>query len=439
MQLVVVVGVSLAVRIGYLLIKPASVVSLDVGMWQEAGRTILDGGNPYLLSHQNFLPLWPATVGVLAWLSKSIAIPFTELLWIVLIAFETAIIVVSFGILRRWLTPKTTRNVLLIAIALNPAAIFQVTQHGNIDVIFMLWVMLAVSAMIRFHEHGDPGDWLRACMWIGLGILTKTAPIALAPLLAAGANRLPRSTLLRGAILCLLPAIMGFGLIYPFAPEQVWRNVVQYRSVHGYFGISGLLMMLDGLEFPAMGPLVRLQAMLFNVCLPAAMLTIAIALWKRGWSDARQIPLAAAMVLLSILIFGIGFGSQHIYWLIPPLAVAWGMIDDLRWRRLLIAGWVVVAGTYCFKYLMFHSHGGLLRILAPQSEWLYRASLVFVTPADETFLQLPMFCVFVAVLIEGTRQFRLMRRAHSSREGPSLRPSASGTSPPPLPGASGRA
>jgi hypothetical protein len=408
-QLLIVVGTSLLVRIAYLLFKPASVVSLDVGMWKQTADFILAGNNPYRLEFTNFLPLWPATIGAMAWISRATGIPFVNLLWTLLIAAETALLGVCFRLLRRVVSARSARNILLIAIALNPAAIFQVTQHGNIDVIFMLWVMLAVAALVRSRERRDDRAWLAGCGWIGLGIFTKTAPMVLIPLLCADARRMSRARLLQGALLLLGPVVLGFALILPFAPQDVWRNVVQYRSVHGYFGLGGIMAIIDGVEFPSIGPLLRLQARLFNIGLPILILAASIRLWRRGWSDAAQIPLVAALLLLSILIFGTGFGPQHIYWLIPTLAVCYGYVADLRWRRLLALGWLVVAVTYLFEYLILPAQGGLLHALFPMSDLVYRATIGWLKPSEQTILRLPEFCVFVAILLQGLLVLRDIR------------------------------
>jgi hypothetical protein len=83
-------------------------------------------------------------------------------------------------------------------------------------------------------------DWLAASAWLGVGVLTKTVPLILAPLLVAG-RRLGRRVHALGMLLFLGPAALGLGVLAVLTPEGVQRNVLAYRSASGFYGLSGLL------------------------------------------------------------------------------------------------------------------------------------------------------------------------------------------------------
>ena len=127
-------------------------------------------------------------------------------------------------------------------------------------------------------------------MWadafLGVGIVLKTIPLVLAPLLATG-RHLRRLTILLGLTLVLAPAIYGFSVIYTLTPWAVGVNVIGYRSIPGWFGVSGLLALNGQMDW------VRPYTVVFVGCLAAGSLMTAVRLW-RHWSPTLCL-LAAAM------------------------------------------------------------------------------------------------------------------------------------------------
>src|SRR6185436_19031029 len=73
------------------------------------------------------------------------------------------------------------------------------------------------------------------------GVLAKTVPLVLAPLLAPGARRTSRAGRALGAALFLGPSALGVSVIFVLAPAAVWNHVIKYRSAPGYFGLAGMV------------------------------------------------------------------------------------------------------------------------------------------------------------------------------------------------------
>ena len=67
-------------------------------------------------------------------------------------------------------------------------AILLVCLHGNSDVNVGLLVTLAVTALIAYSRSRDIVFWLGGCLLLGIGVLAKTVPLVLAPVLAPGAR-----------------------------------------------------------------------------------------------------------------------------------------------------------------------------------------------------------------------------------------------------------
>ena len=100
---------------------------------------------------------------------------------------------------------------------------------------------LAVAALGAHQRSRAIVAWLGGCLFLGLGVLAKTVPLVLAPLLAPGGRLASRGERALGAALFLGPAALGMAVILVLAPAAVWDNVITYRSTRGYFGFAGMV------------------------------------------------------------------------------------------------------------------------------------------------------------------------------------------------------
>lgn len=377
-----------ATRGAYLLIRPADAVSIDLKHWIHVAILILSGENPYeKTTYLNWPPVWPLCLKALAQISIDTNIPLSSLIIGFLILAESVAIVLLMKLLAE--LGHTGWKSVLVGVALNPALIFQVTQHANFDVLMMIFVLAGFIQLIRFHRTGDSGHWVWACAWVGLGVLTKTVPLALIPLLWIGTHPLSRPTRLLGIAVATLPAIIAVSTLYTQAPEAIWQNVIRYRSFGGWYGITGL-MGLAG----ASPQTLNLYSQAVSGALLIWLVAGSILLSRHKPWEAKRLVLASSITFLTIVTLGSGYGPQYIWWYWPGL-----MVSFLTYRRqhttgtlLLPAAGIVLIGTYCLEYLTLKGHGG----------WLWpQFGLQWGSQQGQTLLRLPQFILSLAVLAYG--------------------------------------
>ena len=196
----------LLARLLFLAIKPVTAVSVDIAAWNRVAAAMRAGNNPYLstdvLVHP---PFGMQVVYVVDRLSVWLNCSFASAFWIVLIATELLLVAFCYGVLRQRRSAKAVFWITFIGITLQPAAMFHVCQHGNIDIFVGLFVLLATAGLAGFVSTRDPWSWLAGCVWIGLGVLVKIVPVILAPLLLIAAGRVRRGVFVLGVGLMLAP------------------------------------------------------------------------------------------------------------------------------------------------------------------------------------------------------------------------------------------
>jgi hypothetical protein len=405
--MVLVLGCSWLVRAAVILTWPRSAHSDDLDSWIRVAHELSSGANPYVTTT---IVKWPPFALVVVWLidhvARGVGVSFFTAMRVALIGAESAVVVVLYMLLTRFAPARTVRWLLIVGISLNPMAILFVCQHENIDVFVGLFVALALWALVVYDRTNDVVPWLAGCLALGLGAFTKTVPLVLAPLLAPGfraASKLGRTL---GAALFLGPIALGLSVVFVLAPRAVIDNVFRYRSIRGYFGVTGLLRIahLDGLG----GAYDRL----FTLVLIASVIVLFRAAWYRGLGASMTV-LLAGLLLAAIPALGPGYGPQYAYWYIPPLLATYLLLDD-AWRRILLAFYAVAAATYIVEYAFVRALGRFLVAFFDDSHVLEKASVRLSTPGAQTLLRTPLFIAFLVLLVAGFRRLR----ARGSPAGP---------------------
>ena len=125
-------------------------------------------------------------------------------------------------------------------VTLNPMMVILVCQHGNSDVNVGLFVTLACTALIAYQRPRDVVAWLTGCLLLGLGVLAKTTPLVLAPLLVPGARLATQTGRFLGAVLFILPVSLGLGVLLALDPGPIYTYVIKYQTLPGNFGFPGV-------------------------------------------------------------------------------------------------------------------------------------------------------------------------------------------------------
>jgi hypothetical protein len=400
-DLAIVLGCSWLVRAAVIATWPRSAHSDDLDSWMQVAQQLREGANPYVTTS---IVKWPPFALVVVWTidraARLLDISFFLSMRLALIAAESAIVIVLYLMLIRFAEAPRVRWLLLAGISLNPIAILFVCQHENIDVFVGLFVVLALWALVEYDRTGDVVPWLAGCLALGLGAFAKTVPLVLAPLLAPGLRAASRLGRTLGVVLFLGPIALGLSVVFVLSPRAVFDNVVRYRSISGYFGVTGFF---DAVHLHAAS---RVYDHLFTVVLIVVVCGLFVVAWRRGL-DTSATVLLAGLMLAAIPALGPGYGPQYAYWYVPPLLASYLLLDD-GWRRILLAFYAVAAVTYIVEYALLIALGRFLVAFFSGSSTLERASAWLSTPGHETLLRVPLFIAFLVLLIEGSRRLRAL-------------------------------
>ena len=392
-DLLVVLGASWAARAAFVAVF-GNVYSFDVDYWRIALETLDDGRNPYETGLINWPPLWLVLIVGIDAGADVVGISFLSALRVFLVSVESAVVVALYFVLVAAEAPRAAvRRALLVGIALNPVAILLVCQHGNSDVIVGLFVVLALASLLAYRRSRDVLAWLGACLFVGLGVLAKSVPLVLVPILAPGARLRSRPGSALGAVLLLGPVLLGLSVILALAPDDVYRNVIRYRSLSGGFGLSGVR------DLVAPG-LASAHGWAFTLAVVAAV----VLLWRRLSREEPLPPeasfLLAAILLMVVPVLGPGYGPQYAYWYLPALVGTYVLLDD-GWRRLLRITYVVAAVTYTVDYAFVSFLGRNLHALAPGADWVSDLS-DYLSDLDRlTIWRLPLTVAYLVVIAAG--------------------------------------
>lgn len=464
-DLAIVLGVSWIVRAAFVA-AIGDAHSLDVEYWQGALRAREEGTNPYETGVLNWPPLWLEVIVTLNAIANRIDVSFFDVLRVYLVAVESAIVMtlyftlVSAGAMR-----SAVRRALLVGIALNPVMIILVCQHGNSDVNVGLFVTLSCAALIAYHRSRDVVLWLVGCLFLGLGILAKTTPLVLAPLLAPGARLATRTGRALGATLLLLPVTAGLGVIGVLVPRATWENVIQYRPRSGNFGFSGSFQAVStttnrhqaaaiaALGLAALGlwlwPRLRSRAPsrteryllvltlamalvlalaeilerlsidvrshyadAFTLGLLALVVWLGYRLWREPPLDAAVTFTLVAVIFMSVVAFGTGYGAHYAPWFLPALVATYVLLDD-AWRRLLLVAYVIAAATYVVEYAFVGFLGAFAMPLFGDPAWVADVGdWLEEEPQNWGVVRLPLFAAYVVVIAAGAARIaELMTRS----------------------------
>jgi hypothetical protein len=389
-----VLALGLAVRLLFIFVTPPNVFSADMAAWQTVVALLHRGQNPYQLTkYLSWPPFWMQILFVLDRVALALNISLFQAVRAFLLVCEGLTVVLTAQILARSLAMTNNRALLTLGFALNPVAVLLVCQHCNFDLIVALWVLLFILAQVNFQTDGGASDWLASCLFLGLGVLTKTVPIVLAPILLVGIRRLNWRERVLGFTLLVGPAALALSVLYALAPTAVETNVLGYRSFPGWFGITGLLEVVNLHQLATL--YTRASSWLFGT----AFIGLSVLLARRSRLLPSELVLLCALILMSVVIFGPGYGPQYISWYLPLLVASWAFWRG-RWRVALVLLGAVATVTYVTEYALFPSHGMLLIRMGWAGEWIRRSS-DWSTQAMQSLIRLPLFIAYLFAFYSG--------------------------------------
>jgi hypothetical protein len=357
----------------------------------------MTGGNPYHLTPLlNWPPLWMLLIFLFKKLSLILHVPFNDIVRVFLIIVESALAFLLYAAAIRYTKSTNAIKLLIFGIALNPISIFQVCQHCNFDVLIGFWMLLAVYMLLRFQEQYESRFWLCACFALGMGVLTKTVPVCLSPLLLISIRKLKLLEQLLGAAFVLGPAALGMSIIYVLGPQDIEAKVLGYRSVPG-FGFTGLFM------FFGLQQMVQIWNYIFEITYGIGWVCTGIWLLSKEKIEPKKIVLLALVLLMAIPAIGPGYGPQYIYWFLPLMILAYGL-EDRNIRIFLLISYLVFTVIYTVEYAFNFNTLGAFFLEIVQTDRLIKFGLWISTQTHEMFLRLPLWVFYlISIVLFGMR------------------------------------
>ena len=366
--------------------------SNDVDHWLGALAVQDAGRNPYEIGVLNWPPLWLQVIVGVDYVGNLASISFWSALRLYLVAVESVLIVVLYLTLVSLVGASrgAVRRALLVGIAVNPVAIILVCQHGNSDVQVGLVVTLAAAALIAHGRTRDVVLWLCGCLLLGVGVLAKTAPLVLAPVLVPGARLASKTGRLLGGALLLGPAILGLSVIAALVPIAVWDHVIGYRSSRGFFGLAGVVEEFGGIDDST-------YATVFTIAVFVLVCLLGFRLRREPPLTPEALFLLVATVFMGVVAFGPGYGAHYAYWFIPSLIATYVLLDD-AWRVLLVVAYAIAGVTYVVDYAFLPFLGAFATEIFGTPGWLEEAQDFLADPGTLVLVRLPLFVTYLVVI-----------------------------------------
>lgn len=300
------------------------------------GRVLaVHGGNPYVQVATDFpgdpflafgdrawkgfpLPYGPVLAnlqGAIAWLAHQLPLPPRGELIAALVLFK--LLFAGSLLVAAWALAKRTALLgcgvaarVFVAVAWNPLLLVEGVANAHNDPLLALCIALALLAEARF-RFGT------AVIALGIGVLTKVAPIVLLPLVAVRAVWCGRRAAVLGGGLGVLVLAAVFWLQF-FRVDGALQVVARQGELQGA-SVWWAVHQLTGL---GMVPLVW--------CGRTLVVAIVVHQAVRIWFDPieQRVPLAAGAALAALACFGAAlFGVwYHIWWVPLGLAVGRGFL-----------------------------------------------------------------------------------------------------------------
>ncbi len=383
----------IATRAAVIALTSSTIASQDMDYWVTVAASLRAGQNPYVTTHfLNWPPLWMLCIWGLDTIAQSTQLSLKVVIKSALVIPEIVILFGSRALLKE-LTPTTPWfPTLLIGLVLNPIAILLTCVHGNFDALVAVWCLVAVGYAVRFSRTLHGSARLASACGIGLGILTKTVPFVLLPLIFIKGRLRPKSESLLAIAFALLPAMVGVGLIYFAAPEAVNEKVIGYRGSPGWYGLSGIF------EAVGWGAFARkVYPSIFFIGVLTVMFGVLKKFAEATQIESRSVLAASIMLLLFVPTFGPGFGLQYAFWTLPLIVVGIPVLGN----RFAIGACIHLVATSVVYLWLYGSVPSLGAFLPPLGsyfgvEWGVR----IYTKLESTVVTFPIFLTGAWILYE---------------------------------------
>jgi hypothetical protein len=348
--------------------------SNDVGAWRLVIREFAMHHNPYLTKKLNWPPLWPTLLLYTARMQEVYSLPDYVAVKVIPILVDASVPIALYWWFARNQCDLKSAFRRALWYALNPVAIFTCAFHGQFDGIPAFFSLLAVMPLLA--ARPSSADTIHSAFWLNLGIMARTWPVVLLPILLTHIRSAQRKAAY--LLLALVPTIACLYLLYLQAPRAVVENVLLYRGGAGGWGLTAPAVFLSDATATKLAGVVR-------VILYLAWIALYVVVWR------RRLPLAPAALLgvLTFYVFSPDGGVQHFEWIVP-LAV---LVDFRRMRLYTLVAGACIGIMYIFSPYN-GEHFGFLKRTRSDLFWQTNMGHHHLVIGMWNFLPLWLLCVW---------------------------------------------
>ena len=273
--------------------------SQDVPNWETLGRTIMEGGNPWMTKYfVAWPPLWLPLTAIGYLFAETSPLPFYVAIKLFPITADLIVTFVLYFAASRFALPPY-RTAMLFAV--NPVSIYMSAVHGQFDPIP---TMLMTIAVLMAAERDPRGT--RRGIALGIAAAFKTWPLFVLPALFAAARKWSVALCI-SLIACVIFAVAITAPALFLGMEHL-RAPLQYRGELGWWGVSSIAVLAGS------PPSEVLSRTIFYAAMPL----VAIAILLRR----PPAELGALLLLLTFYVSTPGFGVQYLVWIVPIALIA---------------------------------------------------------------------------------------------------------------------
>ena len=220
-------------------------------------------------------------------------------------------------------------NAASLLYAINPITVGITAYHGQFDAIPAFF---AVAAWFTIEGSGSQRNETLSALLLGLGVLSKTWPIILLPVLMMRSRAGAWGIVRYAAIVVGVPVIASaaYAATAGESPMVVFDSVRQYQGIRGLFGLSEFVAQLPGTQEDVVNRLDWMFKYGRFVLILALIYVAAISVFK-SIAPAK----AASLLVLAFLAFSPASVHHYHLWLLPFAVLARDRIVLLAFTGLL--------------------------------------------------------------------------------------------------------
>jgi hypothetical protein len=290
-------GVLLLVLLLRLAIAARFQGNYDTESFRIVAEVALSGGNVYAATERyNYSPVWAYVVGALWKLAGADPSRFAFALGLLATAADAAAAALVFRIARRLGRTEPAARLSALLFFANPVSVLASSAHGQFDGLAILPLLGAI--LVAVGGLGERGQAGRVTVLLSLSLLVKHVT-AFHPFLFW--RRVRRPGLSDAALVAPYAALAASFLPFAGAGRSIWDNVVLYGARGARPSALTALLEIPRGERPVL----------------LALLAAAV-VWALREGRREELPRAALLLWLAVLVALPSYGIQYLVW---PLAV----------------------------------------------------------------------------------------------------------------------